>query len=169
MRIQYTARNGSRIKQADAQEIGAELARIAKEHGGRIVPRFAVDDAASPEARLHRHFNWDQADAADQYRLIQATHLICCIVQQVPREGGQEPIEVRAFHHVTGEDEEPAFVTLNTAFSQPDYRQQILDRALRKLESVQQQYQVYEELAGIREAIQDARAALKRRKSAKAS
>ena len=60
----------------DAQVAGEELARISDSQGGELTPA-AVVEAATPEASpLHPAFTWDDSQAAVEYRLQQARHLI---------------------------------------------------------------------------------------------
>jgi hypothetical protein len=77
----------------DAQEAGEELERI-KQRDGTIRPAAVVDEARPEDAVLHPAFNWDDPDAAEKYREIQARQLIKKVRVICP-EPTQEPV-VRA-------------------------------------------------------------------------
>jgi hypothetical protein len=77
----------------DAQEAGEELERI-KQRDGTIVPAAVVDEARPEDAVLHPVFNWNDPDAAEKYREIQARQLIKRVRVICP-EPTQEPV-VRA-------------------------------------------------------------------------
>lgn len=52
------------------------LMEIARRHGGTITPRQVVDEARDESSVLHGAFTWDDAIAADKYRILEAQHLI---------------------------------------------------------------------------------------------
>ena len=53
-----------------------ELERIRQQDGGFLNPHRVVEIARSPENPLHEHFEWDDTEAAERYRLAQARALI---------------------------------------------------------------------------------------------
>lgn len=50
--------------------------RELERDNGRLLPGDVVEAARAPESPLHSHFNWDDSDAAEKYRLMQARTLI---------------------------------------------------------------------------------------------
>jgi hypothetical protein len=66
-------------KQADAQAIGEALERLTNENGGRLKPQHLVTAAQNRRHVCHKHFEWDDAKAAAEYRLDQARNLISII------------------------------------------------------------------------------------------
>lgn len=78
--IRYAFRDGplpiKNAKEADPQRIGEALAEIAAATEGHLTPRATVDAARDPRHTLHPHFEWDDAAAAEAYRLDQARELI---------------------------------------------------------------------------------------------
>jgi hypothetical protein len=56
--------------------IAARLEKLAKLNGGRITPDAVVRDAKDIKSPLHDQFTWDDAEAAQQWRLEQARQLI---------------------------------------------------------------------------------------------
>jgi hypothetical protein len=80
-------------KRADPNRIGAALAKIAEDGHGRLTPNAVVEAARNPRSPLHRHFEWDDAKAAEAYRLDQARE----IIRVVRIEGNDNEEPVRAF------------------------------------------------------------------------
>jgi hypothetical protein len=66
-------------KRANPQRIGEALAKIGEQNGGRLTPAATVEAARPERHLLHRHFEWNDAEAAEAYRLDQARTLIRCI------------------------------------------------------------------------------------------
>lgn len=76
-------------KNADPQRIGEALEAIAKANGGEIIPAAVVESARAQRHPLHRHFEWDDAVAAESFRLDQARSLIRAI--HIVDDKKQEP------------------------------------------------------------------------------
>jgi hypothetical protein len=54
-----------------------ELDKIAdKSPDGMVTAESVVDVARHPDSPLHKHFTWDDGEAADKYRLLEARTLI---------------------------------------------------------------------------------------------
>ncbi len=62
------------------------LDEIAKNNGGRIDPKTVVDVARDPAHPFHDEFTWDDEQAANEFRLIQATNLLRSVKMQVTYE-----------------------------------------------------------------------------------
>lgn len=63
-----------------ADDAAAELARIREEQG-RLTAESVIDAARPKEAPLHPAFEWDNKQAADNYRKEQARRLIRAVVR----------------------------------------------------------------------------------------
>ena len=81
-----------------AQTAGEELQRIQKEHG-EVTPPLVVDEARPDESPIHEVFEWDDWEAAEQYREHQARNLIRSIEIVETQTGKTEPV----FIHVQSE------------------------------------------------------------------
>lgn len=55
-------------------EIAARLLEMEKD--GRLTPAEVLDEARNPDSPLHDQFTWDDTEAAEKYRLGQASRLI---------------------------------------------------------------------------------------------
>jgi hypothetical protein len=133
------------------------LGKIAQKHGGTLTPEQVLKAAAPKSSPLHQHFQWDDTEAARQYRLMQAGQLIRRVrITYAPSEGRE--FRVRAFVNVTPEaceDESPRghYVSFETAIGIPNYREQLLANARRDAETFKQKYATLEEVLPIIQAI----------------
>lgn len=55
-------------------EIAARLREMEKD--GRLTPAEVLEEARNPDSPLHDQFNWNDTEAAEKYRLGQASRLI---------------------------------------------------------------------------------------------
>jgi hypothetical protein len=54
----------------------AALEEVRLSHDGKLRPPDVVNAARPEESPLHSHFEWDDSEAAEEYRLYQARYLI---------------------------------------------------------------------------------------------
>lgn len=81
---QYTFRDDRPLTikssdKADPQKIGEALETIAAKAGGKLTPPAIVDAARNRQHVLHKHFEWDDAVAAQSFRLDQARSIVSAI------------------------------------------------------------------------------------------
>ena len=70
------------------------LTRLARKNGGVLKVDDVLQEARDKDSLLHRHFEWDDTEAAEQYRRQQARALIQrCRIQLVE----SSPVKIRAF------------------------------------------------------------------------
>ena len=160
MKVTYTAKGGARISDADAAIIGPCLEQITRDHGGQITPAHVLTEAANESCPLHSYFEWDDTRAAIAHRIQQARYLIRSVDVTITEKPDGDPITVRGFHSVKGDDGGPVFVNVRRAFSDDEMRAQIVKQALREAESWRRRYELYEELGEIINAIDRALARL---------
>jgi|SRR5215472_15389160 len=144
-----------RAKRASAQEIGEALDAIRLANGGELHPHAVVDDARDPKSALHTHFEWNDAKAAENYRVDQARALIRCI-RVIDDDDRSRPayLSIRTDDGVTG------YRTFQDVLSSADLRQRLLEQAERDLAAWTQRYR---ELREIVELVRPARDELRRR------
>lgn len=143
---------------------------IAEKHGGTVTPNLLVDEARSPKSPLHKCFCWDDTEAAEQYRLIQAAALIRRIKVTV-ETGENRSVRVRAFVNViepTPTTEEPEqidehgmncrpkgiYVGFADAMRVDDYRDQVIKQCLRDVSAFRAKYSALNEATAILEAME---------------
>lgn len=125
----YEWRAGTRIS-IDPKEVGKELERIAERNAANVVRA-----ASKSKGALHRCFEWDDAKAGEAHRLEQARYLLRMIVTvEEPTTPEAEPVRYRTYEAVQLEASEddlaPAMVYVPTreALSDPELREQVMDR-----------------------------------------
>ncbi len=152
----YQWREGARFK-GDAQEIGERVEELRVRHVGKVTAAIVVKDAASKKSPLYPCFEWEDAKAANQYRLVQARRVLgsLVIVTQAATESSDERI-VRAFVHVRHEgDAESVYTSVSVALQDPLLREQVLEQARREIVAWRERYSGYQELADVFAAIDE--------------
>lgn len=150
MSMVYQWKSGSRFP--IGAQIAAERLRQIKGSCGEITPRRVVDDATDEQSPLHRCFEWDDAKAADNYRLHQARVMISCIcVAKV--EDSDVGGETRAFVHT--EIGSPRYEPIDVAMSQPDMRAELFEKARHEITQWKLRYASYSAFSKIVSAIDE--------------
>lgn len=131
-------------KDADPQAIGEALAAVAETEGGKLTPKAVVDNARNPESVLHRHFEWNDAAAAEKYRHQQARIIISCLRVE-PLGSNAEP--ARAFLSIA--DGGTSYRTVQEVRSSGDLQEKLLAAAERDLEAFTIRYRVLKDICEI--------------------
>ena len=143
---------------ANPQKIGEALEKVSAQSSGRLEPKAVVDAARDRKSVLHRHFEWRDEVAAEQYRLDQARSLIRSIhVESVDAESGV----ARAFLSVH-EKSGTAYRSLGDVLASADLQARVLARAEQDLLAFESRYRSLEDVCGI---IRQARERLSERRS----
>lgn len=153
----YRWRNGAHQK-IDAQVAGERLEDLRVENDG-LTARVVLDDAKSESSPLHEAFEWDDARAADEYRLEQARDLMASVTVVVHDHDEREQ-ETRAFVVVTVNETRTVYTSVLVAMGDPSLRAQVIERAVRELGAWQRKYRELTELADLFRAIESQRSAL---------
>ena len=134
---------------ADPQVIGEEIDRIRAENDGNITSQIFQDASRDKDAPCHQHFEWNQDEAANKYRNIQAGEIIRSIsVVRWTEEG--EKSTVRAFSSVPapgGASNARVYVSTIEAMEDKDDRTFILQEMLNQLVSMRKRWAQINELA----------------------
>lgn len=128
----YQWKEGSHTR-LEAQIVGEELERIRIRQNGRIISEDVLREARDEASPLHPAFEWNDAHAAEAYRLEQARYLIRSIDVVVERPN-EEPASVRAFVSVE-RDSDRAYTSTAHALADDDLRRQVIGQAWRELEA----------------------------------
>jgi hypothetical protein len=131
--------------------IKAELDRIAKENDGLLRPEDVVAFAKNKKTALHQCFNWNDTEAAHQYRLWQAREVIQVHVITLPHT--QETY--RAFVSLRGDrHDEGGYRATTEVLNDKELSRIMLDEALQDFENLKRKYSVLQaELQSIFAAI----------------
>lgn len=133
-----------------------ELKRIASEHGGLLIPEIVVQKAKVKTSPLHRHFEWSDTKAAQQYRIWQARQLISITVELI---GGVQGPAAPVFVSLTPDRQRNGggYRIMTEVLSDAEMRKQMLSDALAELNVFQQKYVRLKELAEIFQAVRRVR------------
>jgi hypothetical protein len=144
---EYRAIPASRLRDSDAQVIGEFCERKFGEFA--CTPSQLVAAARPKRSAIHDYFEWDDAVAANGYRLVQAEKLMRSIAVIV-RDSDDEPVLTRAYHSVVmggNDDAERAYVPQHIVWRQEPLAEQVVRAARRELEGWTNRYRQYAELA----------------------
>lgn len=133
------------------------MERIRIRNNGRLEGIDVVEASRPKTAPLHSAFEWDDAKAAEAYRVDQAAHMIRHIDVVVERADG-ENAPVRAFVSVK-RDEDRSYTSVQHALSDAELRAQVLASAWAELEAWRRRHAELIELAKVFAIIDQARGA----------
>lgn len=136
-------KSGCRIS-ADAQKVADEILAIGKS----ATTAQILDKARDEKTELHKFFDWDDAEAAEKWRLQQARHIVCNLVIKEKTDAPKP--EVRVFFKT---DNESGYKPTALIMQDKDEYQKLLARALAELNSFRAKYKSLTELDGVFDAI----------------
>lgn len=79
------------INPADAYN---EIERIKEKHDGSVTAKILLAESRDPNSVFYRYFNWNDADAAEKFRLSQARDLLRNIEVHIIADGAPKHIRV---------------------------------------------------------------------------
>ena len=153
-------------------EIVGEVFSEIEERDGEVTSRSFLDASRSEDSPTHALFTWDDAEAAEKYRLSQSSKIINLlqveiIVEDVPTSEDTEveistenTVKSPAYVNVnplgrfgSSKQTTASFVNVQTAMSNEDMRKIVLKNALRELNVFKNRYALYKELTVVFDAI----------------
>jgi len=150
----YVAKNGSRLSNDDAALLGARFEALVDKHG-LLNPEIVLEDARPASSPTHEYFEWDDATAANQWRVNQAHYYLRSI--EVVREETESPVRVRAFEVVRPDPEEDrGYTSYKVILGDKAMLAQVIARYERDLQNLHRQMQGWEELASVTDALAEA-------------
>jgi len=158
----YKAARGSLLTDDQAQKYGDHIASTFGNGHIEVTAEDLVEDARQASAPTHDFFEWDDTEAAAQYRLNQARYLLRSI--HVVVEHNERETETRAFVRVNVQEQDKevrrVYTSVQYALSEDQLRAQVIEEALRQLENWRKRWAEYDELATVFSAVDKARALL---------
>jgi len=159
---EYAWRNGARLQKGahvPAQTVGERLEWLRGDGGGELTPETVVADARDPASPLHPLFEWNETEAAHQYRLSQARSIIRAVVvrYRATPEGG--PRSIVAFVNVK-EGDRRYYTATAVAMSDPERRGIVLRQAWEDFQALRRRYADLAEFATLFAALDEIEAAL---------
>lgn len=136
------------LRDPEAEE---ELRKLAA--AGLVTPEAVLRKAKSSANPLHKHFNWDDTEAARLYRLEQARGLIVRYYVKLKPANG-ETITVRGLVSLgTDRINGGGYRPIGQVLSDKEMRRELIKTALAELIALQKRYDHLKELAAVWEAI----------------
>jgi len=137
---EYRPARGASFGAEHAQMYGEELTRILDKRNGHVSPREIVAEASVPGNPLHGYFDWNNRTAAESWRVQQARSLANSIEVRVMFPNGETgflPImqSVKAvIERKSGvEMKEPRYVSVRMIERHTEYRDSIIEDAVKRL------------------------------------
>ena len=131
------------------------LKEIARRGGGLLRPAAVVEAAKDEESPLHGAFEWDDGEAAQKYRLLQAQTLIRSFKVEIERNGQTHtvPVFIGISTDRTGEKSDNPYRLLEQVTKKPDLMRIAVQDALDQLEALRNKYAHLQELADVWAAV----------------
>lgn len=127
-----------------------ELKALSAKNDGLVKAQDVVEAARDEDSPLHSKFEWNDGEAAEKFRLIQARTLLSISVQYIARGHTVEPRKVfvslstdRSKRHGAG------YRTLTDVLSDPDMKNQLLMDSLEQMTHFQEKYKSLKELSDV--------------------
>ena len=161
-RLQYAYRDGARLQSGAgvaAQLVGERLECLRAKSRGELTPERVIIDARNPTSPLHPLFEWDESEAAHQYRLVQARALIRAVIVRYRPAPGEAPRKVVAFVNVKDGDRQ-YYTATAVALANPRQRAIVLRQALEDFRALRRRYADLAEFASLFAALDEIEAAL---------
>jgi len=134
----------------DAQTVGEAIASIA-EREGMCTPARLVQEAGGGARDLHRLFTWDDAEAAQRWRVQEARNVINAIVVRVERNGQETeaPAFVSVGRIAETQDRGAGYRPVQVVVQDPEFRAEALQEAIKDLNAIRRRYEAIKELSPV--------------------
>ena len=117
---------------ADANKCANEIMSLGED----VSPEQIVEYARKPNAELHRCFTWNDAEAANKYRIYEARQVVCNLIVHKENGDKQEPTPIRLFHKIENGHYKP----LTLIVQNEDEYELLLRQCKEALESLKRKY-----------------------------
>jgi hypothetical protein len=124
-------------------DLRTELLRI-REKRGILTPRVVLEEATDPDHPLHDRFTWDDTEAADRWRVHEASTLLRVTFRA---SLGGRPADLRAFWVRKGTDEHPEsqYVPIEEIAMNPIAEKVMLQQMRREWQRFRARYELHQE------------------------
>lgn len=145
-------------------DVAAAIFEGIRERDGTLTPEAIVAVSQAPDAPLHNEFEWDDQAAATAYRRDQAKGMIrhMVVVHRHPETSAEIPTRLYvSLNQLTGARQAAGhYAVVHDVLADEGQRQALLEQARHDLERWRERYKHLRELAGAREAVEQALEAL---------
>ena len=151
----YKPAKGSRLSEEQAQRYGQRIYDLVEERDGIILAEDVLKDARDDGSPLHDFFEWDDSEAAEHWRLNQARYLLRSIHVVLKNDEGEEE-QTRFTYNVTDTPDDDGegqrvYCTIQRVLTDDEIRAQVVEQAMRQLQSWRDRPDYFENLSLIRE------------------
>lgn len=149
MNLEFAFRAGARVPTgADPAMIGARLEELRLANGGTLTTKLVLEAASNPADILHSWFDWNDNDAAQNWRLAQARQLVSSVVVIFRNDGDKEAKHVRAYISVATESARE-YRAVSDMQNDDKLREAVLERAYMELKAFEKKYRSLQEFASL--------------------
>lgn len=149
----YRWANGTRLAGGivGAQTVGECLARLQHANGGKLTPEIVLNFAKRKSSPLHGYFTWDDTEAAQKCRTVEAYSILRAVVIVEKDDEDDEPRAVRAFVNDApiGNLEKGSYRAVGSVLSSSKMRAEMLKKAMWEAECWMKRYEKLAALAGV--------------------
>lgn len=131
-------------KNVDPEVAADALFEIERKHGD-LTPEIIVGEAKKKRHPLHKCFEWDDTKAAHKFRLSQASSIMRVLVTVTDDNEDDEPVRVFVNVYDAGHK---SYRQLNDVLSDDALREQLFNRLLSDISSLERKYKKYTALSG---------------------
>jgi hypothetical protein len=136
------------LRSLDPQVVGEQIEKLRLKRGGSFDAVDLVNEARNKNSPLHDIFEWDDTEAAEQYRRQQARHLLNCVVMVSEVQNEDNKAVRRVFVSVT-DDGNRGYTTVAHVLSNAELRAKFLKKLHKELEVLQKRCEMYEDIAAM--------------------
>jgi hypothetical protein len=124
-------------------DLRTELLKI-REKRGILTPRVVLEEASDEDHPLHHRFTWEDSEAADRWRLHEASQLLRVTFRA---SLGGRPSDLRAFWVKNGDEVHPEshYVPLEEIVLDPIARTVMLQQMRREWQRFKARYEMHQE------------------------
>lgn len=140
----------------------AAFEALLAKHGGRIGPAVLLEDARDPTSPFHDYFEWDDDEAAERYRLAQASQLIRRWKGSIVRvDADTKTVRFEPVRRVQSPSSQRAkagasYELVESIMADPAKRDDMIRTVLRELQAYRKRYSELVALSDVWRAIDDA-------------
>ncbi len=140
-----------KLYDADAQAVADEIAAI----GETATPVQIVDKARDEATELHKCFTWDDAEAAEKYRLNEARQIVRLLVIKPREDEAETKSEPIRLFYKTDRDHDSGYKQTRLILQDKDEYRALLRQAKAELNAFRVKYKTLVELEAVFEAIDE--------------
>ena len=134
-----------------AEKVAKHIAKLEKKYG-EVNAEVFLESARSEKSEMHKLFEWDDAAAAEKYRIAQARVIIASIRVNVVSEDA-EPVITRAF--VQYEPKKSGYISICKAMEDKEKRESVMEQARKELKWFTEKYKSFDVFESVINAINE--------------